>query len=1123
MSWCDRLRQEIMLWMIVAMALVGCNAVVWGQSRNMNYIRVVEAKTASKLAPPVFGDISDVKVIYYDGLGREIETVDVFASPNGYDIARFTEYDRTMEYRNLPSREYLPVETAYGDGQFVGVSGIIDYAEEQYGDSRPYTETIYESNATARPVSVRGPGEAWRSHPVDMVYSFNSLSGPYSCLLFKLNADEELENCGTYPANRLKVTRTVNEDDNESYVFTDKRGRTVLERRVVAESIYADTYYAYDVYGDLRYMISPEGAARITTVGVCDKTVLADYCYQYRYDERHRLIERKLPGCEAEYFVYDKMDRIVYSQNGDDRVKSSWASVKYDDKGRKAIEGLTKINNPEKMGEAGRKWLQSQCGRRLVTETAEPERDADGALFYTNTEPYGTFSPRIAYFYDDYSHWCRAAWSDDLPFDTQDYPADSCLLDATGLLTGTAVANNGQVWITATIYDRDRNPIVEVSQEYGEGYTYYTLTARDFRGLPLRVKHKLYYFDSKSKPPISDETQYVYGNGDRIIEVRHRVGSDGTWRLLKQNSYDFANRLQNETFTGIYSTDYSYNVRGQITGISGSLFRQNLYYGENPFGGVSSYGGNVSATEVSSLDMAGGSASLSMCGLSYTYDGLGRLVEAAEGTAGDVGDAPYRESYSYDLNTNVSSMEKTIGGELWDDVTFRYKGNRLVGYVSRARDSRYSGRLPKIPFNTDEFGTMSSVVAYDGVGRLVKDEFRGIDTLKYMFGHFQPFETRFSNGDYMRIYRRADGVKVSEFFYLRYAGTVEDTSGHPVLSGDDKDKLHTVSRYYYGNIVQELESGSKIRYRIYNDVGYVLYDPYAGTYDYRYYLRDNLGSVRVEVDGEGEVVRGADYSSTGVPMERRWRSPSGLELYGGKQYYGIRDLGWYDNSARTLESVMQRFTSMDPLCEKYPAVSPYAYCAGNPLRYIDPDGKDVYELTQNGRIKKRYENADYDQFVIVQGNKKIYSQQYEYGTVEFYDSDLTSNYKPEGENSYAEYDKYIISNESAADGIFDFLTDNIPSEFSKTSYNDNNNNKAVIATGGLEDAEPGLTMVLDKMFEDNTVINSITHNHPSLQKGASSEDIKFKQLFLQKYLQDNLPDFYLLHSQKGVPKTLLEY
>lgn len=289
------------------------------------------------------------------------------------------------------------------------------------------------------------------------------------------------------------------------------------------------------------------------------------------------------------------------------------------------------------------------------------------------------------------------------------------------------------------------------------------------------------------------------------------------------------------------------------------------------------------------------------------------------------------------------------------------------------------------------------------------------------------------------------------------------------------------------------------------------------------YLRDNLGSVRVEVDGEGEVVRGADYCSTGVPMERRWRSPSGLELYGGKQYYGIRDLGWYDNSARTLESVMQRFTSMDPLCEKYPAVSPYAYCAGNPLRYIDPDGKDVYELTQNGRIKKRYENADYDQFVIVQGNKKIYSQQYEYGTVEFYDSDLTSNYKPEGENSYAEYDKYIISNESAADGIFDFLTDNIPSEFSKTSYNDNNNNKAVIATGGLEDAEPGLTMVLDKMFEDNTVINSITHNHPSLQKGASSEDIKFKQLFLQKYLQDNLPDFYLLHSQKGVPKTLLEY
>ena len=33
---------------------------------------------------------------------------------------------------------------------------------------------------------------------------------------------------------------------------------------------------------------------------------------------------------------------------------------------------------------------------------------------------------------------------------------------------------------------------------------------------------------------------------------------------------------------------------------------------------------------------------------------------------------------------------------------------------------------------------------------------------------------------------------------------------------------------------------------------------------------------------------------------------------------------------------------MDPLCEKYYHISPYAYCAGNPVKYVDPDGKKVY-------------------------------------------------------------------------------------------------------------------------------------------------------------------------------------
>jgi len=44
-----------------------------------------------------------------------------------------------------------------------------------------------------------------------------------------------------------------------------------------------------------------------------------------------------------------------------------------------------------------------------------------------------------------------------------------------------------------------------------------------------------------------------------------------------------------------------------------------------------------------------------------------------------------------------------------------------------------------------------------------------------------------------------------------------------------------------------------------------------------------------------------------------------------------------------------RWTTMDPLCEKYYSISPYAYCAGNPVNLVDPDGRDWYHyFDENG-------------------------------------------------------------------------------------------------------------------------------------------------------------------------------
>ena len=62
--------------------------------------------------------------------------------------------------------------------------------------------------------------------------------------------------------------------------------------------------------------------------------------------------------------------------------------------------------------------------------------------------------------------------------------------------------------------------------------------------------------------------------------------------------------------------------------------------------------------------------------------------------------------------------------------------------------------------------------------------------------------------------------------------------------------------------------------------------------------------------------------------------------YNGKEFDTMHGLNMYDYGARQQDPAVGMFTSMDPLCEKYYNISPYVYCAGNPIRYVDPDGQE---------------------------------------------------------------------------------------------------------------------------------------------------------------------------------------
>ncbi|MBE6318192.1 MAG: hypothetical protein E7081_04380 [Bacteroidales bacterium] len=115
---------------------------------------------------------------------------------------------------------------------------------------------------------------------------------------------------------------------------------------------------------------------------------------------------------------------------------------------------------------------------------------------------------------------------------------------------------------------------------------------------------------------------------------------------------------------------------------------------------------------------------------------------------------------------------------------------------------------------------------------------------------------------------------------------------------------------------------------------------------HRFYLRDYLGSTAAVIDENGDVLQSTVYFPSGLPLTPNNLAPQTIKLHTGKDYFGLQDAGWYDNRARYYDPILARFTTQDPLAEKYPWLSPYNHCANNPLRFVDRDGKQIF-LTPN--------------------------------------------------------------------------------------------------------------------------------------------------------------------------------
>ena len=107
-----------------------------------------------------------------------------------------------------------------------------------------------------------------------------------------------------------------------------------------------------------------------------------------------------------------------------------------------------------------------------------------------------------------------------------------------------------------------------------------------------------------------------------------------------------------------------------------------------------------------------------------------------------------------------------------------------------------------------------------------------------------------------------------------------------------------------------------------------------------YYITDHLGSTRAVTNASGDVLATFDYTPYGELLAASDSTTAGTDyLFTGKENQAKQGVGeLYDSQARFMDTG-GRFLSIDPLAEKYYHLSPYTYCAGDPVNLVDPEGE----------------------------------------------------------------------------------------------------------------------------------------------------------------------------------------
>ena len=925
-------------------------------STDRNYVAKAVFTQGVKNLTSVSPARAIITTTFYDGFGRKQQTV-LRNNNSGKDLADYFEYDN----RGRIVRQYLP-GTISGSGNYASLEQITSSHASLYPEdaTNAYISTEYDASVTPRTITTKRAGSDWQmSVGTNSQYHINKNSGKYSCNKFTLNSNNgSLNNSGIYPSGRLHVTSVIDEDNRETIIFKDLNDSIYLHRRVLDENNYADTYYIYDNIGNIRYVIPPMASvALVSSTGIItdDNEAVQDYCYIYKYDSRNRLEEKKLPGVKSICYVYDDKDLLRYSQDGNQRENGEWTTYAYD-----ALYRLVYSCEVEIEATTIAQLRQIVSNK---TDNAYLTNKINNLGGYKNVIPCGTVKcVNIINYYDNYDFLeLYPTEKDSIEYKVvRNY--DGRYTDTInprhvnlGMLTGTvtSVIGDSLRLLCANYYDRKGRLIQSCEKNHLGGYDR-KLYRLSFVGNPISMRHE------HSSADTSCVDVYTYSYDIQLRPTSVSLSHNGSESMFEyNNTYNSLGQLSSQALgEGLIETTYQYNIQGWTTHIDNNKFHQQLYYETLPYGDDGSLTGNVCAMSWASdgSDNSGNMAPTIQRTYRYDYDRLDRLTSAqyveseprSDFTYQTTNTPDYSTAYTYDLNGNITSMQRkglarrelADTYELWtfgevDNVAMTYDGNQLRQINDATEEVILS--------STMDVNDRENYNLHDANGNLLRCPDKDILYIDYNRMNL-PDTIYFENNNRIIFKYDARGRKLSEIYKVYHFGYPPSLELEPLTINEPQSTsgYYTIAsrRDYCGNYIYQNGNISMIT----TPAGYI-----SGSMRY-YYLKDYQGNNSVVLNQNGVVQQINHYYPYGSLMGEVMNTSSQPYRYGGKELVTLGGLNLSDFGARWLDSPSGTFTTMDPLCEDFQHLSPYLYCAGNPIKYIDPTGRVLETVWDLGNL-----------------------------------------------------------------------------------------------------------------------------------------------------------------------------